>query len=37
MRPGRSWVTYLGRTRRRVLLAATEPLLQMGEPLSGGT
>ena len=34
---GRTWVTSLGRTRCRVLLAATAPFPHVGEPLCGGT
>ena len=34
---GRTWVTSLGRTRRRVLLAVTAPFPHVGEPLCGGT
>ena len=34
---GGTWVTSLGRTRSRVLLAATAPFLHVGEPLRGGT
>ena len=34
---GRTWVTYLGRTRCRVLLAATAPFFNVGDPLCGGT
>ena len=30
---GRTWVTSLGRTRCRVLLAATAPFPHVGEPL----
>ena len=34
---GRTWVTSVGRTRSRVLLAATAPFPHVGKPLCGGT